>query len=201
LSAFESTIVTSADGINWVQRQSRTMNALLDGIAYGNGQFVAVGVKNGLIITSSDGVNWLPRGREWLVAVAYGNGQFVAVGDDGIIWTSADAVKWVGRQSVMGFGSPLSGIAYGNGHFVAVGGGTILKSGNIITLAITPNADSGLLSLSMEGPTGLAYAIQSSTDLISWRNLTNITSVQPSIIVFDALPAASDRVFYRAYSQ
>src|SRR5437016_5650600 len=40
-------IVTSADGVNWVQRQSSIQagtNSELYGIAYGNGQFVAVGV-------------------------------------------------------------------------------------------------------------------------------------------------------------
>jgi len=94
------------------------------------------------------------------------------------------------------------GITYGNGHFVAVGpGGTILQSGSIITVALVPKIGTGLPSLSLEGPTGLAYTIQSSTDLISWRNLTNITSVQGTNIIFDALPAASDHLFYRAYSQ
>src|SRR5206468_4335646 len=35
-------ILTSADGVTWVQRHSGTAEAL-NGIAYGNGQFVAVG--------------------------------------------------------------------------------------------------------------------------------------------------------------
>jgi hypothetical protein len=91
-------------------------------------------------------------------------------------------------------------IAYGNGHFVAVGlGGTILQSGSIITLAITPNAATGHLTLSLSGPLGPSYTIQNSTDLISWQNLTNIIMGQSTNIILDS-PPASDHLFYRAYS-
>jgi hypothetical protein len=137
--------------------------------------------------------------------IAYGNGQFVAVGDSGTsdsdaIMNSVDGMNWIERQSGMeGF---LYGIAYGNGKFVAVGtGGTILQSGSIINLSITPNAGTGLLTLSLEGPTGLDYSIQSSTNLTSWQTLTNVTSLQPTVVIFDAMPAAAERAFYRAYSQ
>ena len=75
------------------------------------------------------------------------------------------------------------------------------QSGSIITLGITSKAGTGLLELSLLGPTGLGYTIQSSTDLVSWRNIANITATQPTNLVFDALPASSDQVFYRAYSQ
>ena len=95
----------------------------------------------------------------------------------------------------------VQAIAYGNGHFVVVGSdGTILQSGSIITLSITPTASTGLLSLSLEGPTGLDYTIQTSTDLISWRDVTKITSAQSNKVILDGLPATSERLFYRAYS-
>ncbi|PYK98466.1 MAG: cell wall-binding protein [Verrucomicrobia bacterium] len=197
-------VVTSAEGTNWIQRQSGTQDLLLS-IAYGNGQFVAVGVKDGIIITSSDGVSWLRRGGEWLAAVAYGNGQFVAVGVGGnftigTILTSADGVNWVGRPSATR--NQLLAIAYGDGHFVAVGYfGAILESGPIINLTLTPNASTGMLLLSLEGPTGLSYRIETSADLISWRNLTNLTSVQTDTVILGARPVTPDRVFYRACSQ
>jgi len=93
-------------------------------------------------------------------------------------------------------------VGYGNGHFVAVGGnGTILESGNISTLAFTANPESGLFSLSLEGSAGLAYTVQSSIDLISWQTVTNITSAQPTALVFEARPSATDHMFFRAYSQ
>ena len=93
------------------------------------------------------------------------------------------------------------GIAYGNGHFVAVGeNGTILQSGSIIHLSIMPDASTGLLSLSLEGPTGLDYTIQTSLDLISWQDVTKITSAQSGKIILDGLPISSGRTFYRAFS-
>jgi len=96
----------------------------------------------------------------------------------------------------------LSGIADGNGHFVAVGWWpTILESGGIITLAITPHAATGFPTLWLEGLNGLVYTIQSSPDLISWLNLKNITSAQSTSVIVDALADARGRVFYRAYSE
>jgi hypothetical protein len=155
------------------------------------------------IITSGDGVNWVLRLSGiagGLCRIAYGNGQFVAMGNDGTILTSSDGVNWTQRQSAWNqrYGGAL---AYGNGHFVAVGAnGTIFASGEIITLTIAPNSNSSLLSLSLEGPTGLDYSIQSSTDLVSWHEVTKITN-QSSKVILDGLPVGAGRTFYRAYSQ
>jgi hypothetical protein len=117
------------------------------------------------------------------------------------IQTSADGVNWV--QSDGGWmRNSFSGVAYGNGHFVAVGRyGTILQSGSIIKLSITRSANYGLLSFSLEGPTGLDYTIQSSADLVSWRDVTKIRNLQSSKVILDGLPVTSDRQFYRAISQ
>ena len=206
-------ILTSADGVNWL---SQVLGAQpytgLNAVTYGNGQFVAVGAGyspdlleagRAIILTSTDGTNWVQHqsaATTGLHAVTYASGQFVTAGSRGGILTSLDGVTWVKRPSATE--DSLSGLGYGNGHFVAVGWyPTILQSDSIVTLAIAPTIGKGLLELSLEGPTGLAYAVQTSTDMISWRNLTNITSAQPTSIIFDALPIASDRVFYRAYSQ
>jgi hypothetical protein len=157
-----------------------------------------------VILTSTDGVIWTEQQsgteRDSLRSVAYGNGQFVCVGWSGLILTSPDGVNWVKHQSGAQSGL-LNAIAYGNGYFVTVGWqGTILQSGSIITLALAPKLSSDRLALSLEGPTGHTYTIQSSRDLTSWRNLTNITTTQPLTVILDALPAGSERSFYRAYS-
>ena len=49
----ELLILTSADGVNWIQRHSveHTVNDFLADVTYGNGQFVAVG-ESGMILTS-----------------------------------------------------------------------------------------------------------------------------------------------------
>jgi hypothetical protein len=66
---------------------------------------------------------------------------------------------------------------------------------------ITRSSGTDSLSLSLEGPSWLNYSIQTSNDLISWRDVPNITSAQFNKVILDGLPATSDRIFYRAYSQ
>jgi long-subunit fatty acid transport protein len=65
----------------------------LNGVAYGNGLFVAVGgsYDSSTILTSRDGVGWTVRPsptRDFLQGVTYGNNTFVAVGQYGTILTS-----------------------------------------------------------------------------------------------------------------
>ena len=67
----------------WTWRNPFPPAVNLSAVAYGNGQFVAVGF-GGTIVTSTDGVSWVQREsgtQNYLKGVAYGNGQFVAVGD------------------------------------------------------------------------------------------------------------------------
>jgi hypothetical protein len=109
-------------------------------------------------------------------------------------------MNWVPRQS--GTANQLSGVAYGDGHFVTVGpGGNILQSGSVIQLEIAPSATAGLLTLAVTGPSGTGYTFQSSSDLVSWRTLTNITSVLATTVISTPLPPTSGQVFFRAYSQ
>jgi hypothetical protein len=166
--------------------------------------------------TSADGLNWV--NQQWPLehspsGMAYGKGQFVAVGGSysealggggcGTVQTSKDGLNWVSPRCMAA--RPLRGIAFGNSHFVAVGdGGAILQSGDIAPLQIKLSIEGGLRSLSLSGSAGLNYTVQTSTDLISWRNQTNITTAQDGtarLVALAALPAASDHLFYRAYSQ
>jgi hypothetical protein len=198
-TGFECALVTSGDGLNWVQRQTGLTNTILNGVAYGGGRFVAVGPSD--IITSVDGMTWTvvspPSGLYWpyLLSVAYGNGQFVAVGA-GPLLSSPDGLNWSPHEgNTDGF---LSSVTYGDGHFLVVGGG-ILESGSIIGLALVPRPEAGLINLSLTGPTGLRYTIQSSSDLISWQDLTNITTTLPTITF--PIPSTSTPRLYRAYAQ
>ena len=77
----------SGVGTTWILRNPGF--GAFDGVAYGNGRFVAVGI--GDIFTSPDGVNWTARTSvtsNYLNGVTYGNGRFVAVGNFGTILTS-----------------------------------------------------------------------------------------------------------------
>jgi hypothetical protein len=76
-----------------------------------------------------------------------------------------------------------------------------LESGSLNpALALGLDPASGLLTLSLTGPTGLAYTVQNSTDLVAWDNVTNFTSIQSTTVVLDALAPATDHRFYRAVS-
>jgi hypothetical protein len=214
-------INTSTDTVDWRQTFSGPFPCLdceLSAIAYGNGRFVALGgvlsanqTFYEISLASSDGVNWVMQQSLSPFdygyppeAIAYGNGQFVAVGSfdfdesRGTIQTSRDGLTWSSPQVVAPF--LFRGVAFGNGRFVAVGGDEILQSGPIINLSVTPSAKTGLLSLSLEGPTGLDYTIQGSSDLVAWRDVTRITNAASSQVILNGLAIEPGRQFYRAIS-
>jgi hypothetical protein len=133
------TVLTSANGSNWVTRVSGT-NAVLLGIAYGidaqkQPRLVAVGsdplTRGGVILTSPDGFNWgsqSPGSAPSLNAVvqgadASGAPLLVAVGDKGWVSVSSDGTNWTAKTPVTA--NTLRSLAFGNvgGHntFVAVG--------------------------------------------------------------------------------
>src|SRR5262249_55564717 len=81
---------------SWTWRIPLPTGNFLFGVAFGNGQFVAVG-EAGTVGTSPDGVTWSQRQRVTsndLIGVTYGNGQFVAVGGNTAV-TSPDGADWV----------------------------------------------------------------------------------------------------------
>lgn len=74
----------------------------LEGVAYGNGRWVAVG-DEGSILSSPDGAEWTietnPAAPFRLDDVAYGNGVFVAVGrSPKMVLTSPDGRAWTKRE-------------------------------------------------------------------------------------------------------
>jgi hypothetical protein len=141
-------------------------------------------------------------------SVAYGNAQYAAVGsliDDtmgvplsGALMTSRDGVHWVQRQ--VGTTNQLQKIAFSDGHFLAVGAnGTIVRSASIFDISLAVNA--GSLALSIAGPAGLGYTIQTSTDLVSWRDLISLTNGQPSTSILRLqTPSGVNHLFYRTVS-
>jgi len=125
----------SKDGASW--NQTTFTGGLFSKIAYGNGQFVAVGGgingnSGGSILMSSDATNWseldnmTPQG---FVGVAFGNNQFVAVTSGGETLISPDGTSWpLPNGSGINFDSGndiILSLTFGNGQFVA--GGARLK--------------------------------------------------------------------------
>jgi hypothetical protein len=157
-------------------------------------------------LTSPDGLTWtyhesVMGGDISYGDITYGNHQFVGV--FGIylpsrswIVTSSDGVNWTRHGD---FYQALHGIDFGNGRFTIVGDwGAILQSGPIINLMINQQPATGLLSLSLQGPIGLNYTIQATSDLSTWLDVTRITGSPSGKIVSDGLQPAEGRRFYRA---
>lgn len=117
----------------WTLRASAG-NFAWDGLAYGNGLFVAVSnddLRGSGIMTSPDGITWTARtpsaGNYSYRDVIWAGTQFVAVGSSvngaspGRAMTSPDGITWTAR-TVSVNGKNFYGSAYGAGLIVAVGG-------------------------------------------------------------------------------
>jgi len=142
-------IMTSVDGLNWTLRAptNPTMVLSLQGVAFGNNLFVAVGFSHtaykNAILYSSDGINWYEivsldtghSGSKW-ASVCYGGGQFVAAAytTDGFdtdgthfVMTSDNGIDWAWQSTDQCY-VIAAALAYGNNTYVGVGWG----SGNSI---------------------------------------------------------------------
>ncbi len=109
----------------WHVRSSLSSNQL-NGVAYGNGLFVAVGNET-TILTSLNGRDWTARSAGTIApklsSAAYKNGRYVLGGGEGaLIRSSTDGINWTNGLSTIGI-EHIHGIAYGYGLFVAVGNG------------------------------------------------------------------------------
>ena len=114
----------------WTYRTNGfSSSATLDSVAYGDGQFVAVGSYypgslTGLILSSSDGVTWTQRVTgltSSFSGIRYVGEKFIATGNGGVIAVSTNGMNWAGVVLSNFTSAYLKSAAYGNGRFVAVG--------------------------------------------------------------------------------
>jgi hypothetical protein len=117
----DGSILVSRDGWRWSEIQEPDWPQL-NGVAYGNGRFVAVGY-GGNLLSSSDTEQWerethVSAGLLW--DVAYGGGWFVVSGDrgtlrseDGLNWIHSDADELLAGNAFVSF---ANGFFYRNGH-------------------------------------------------------------------------------------
>ena len=116
-------VLSSTDGTNWlVQPTSLTgSDRSLNGVAFGNGACVAVGV-SGSILRSGDGAAWAVQASgisNILYGISFGAGRFVAVGESGRVLRSLNGSNWL--ASTVNSNAQFSSVAHGNGTFVTVG--------------------------------------------------------------------------------
>lgn len=128
----DATIATSTDGATWTVRRMGTSGMNLNGVAYGNGLFVAVGggtptkISGGLVMTSPNGIDWTinqtvaDTTNAQYQDVLYGNNTFLITGSSSGFLASTDGLTWTGRPAP-------GGVFTGNGTF---GGGRFVLSGN-----------------------------------------------------------------------
>jgi hypothetical protein len=93
-------VITSQDGIKWTMTKLNESFSTWNGIAYGNGTFMA-NAADGSILTSPDGLTWTTRdtgANTSYKAVFFCNGQFMALGGDGTVFTTTDGINWSNHQ-------------------------------------------------------------------------------------------------------
>ena len=91
----------------------------LNGIAYGNNKFIAVG-QSGTVIRSDNGSGWATRTSNTsadLYSIAFGNDRFVGVGRYTVIVSTDNGTRFLETNTE----HYLRDVTYGNGVFVAVG--------------------------------------------------------------------------------
>ncbi len=127
----DGTLVTSQDGLSWVEKSDVSGRDLF-GLALGAGnQFnYAACAESGRVYTSDDLETWDERTTESsqdLLAIASSGYRFVAVGSNGTIQTSQLGDVWTTATSPTT--NKLNGIVWTGSQFVAVGySGTVLTS-------------------------------------------------------------------------
>jgi hypothetical protein len=195
-------IVQSSDGTNWVNRVVAGQPSLRD-VAYGNGQFIAVG---STILNSKDGVRWEEIAVPKLVGlnkIAYGSGHFVIIGLDRLIHWSADGINWASNEAPPGHGvnssAPLQNVAFAGDRFFVVGYGLIARSQSVLPTAYLGSEAAPLQSirLTIESEAGTVANLQSSTDLMNWFDWRKITNTTGAASVM--APAAGSQTWFRAH--
>lgn len=132
-------IFTSPDTTTWTARLTPTAN-FLTSVAIGTNACVAVGAQGTLLRGDAAGASWtsVPLGTtNWLYRVRWFGGQFVVVGQNGVIYTSADATNWTARAS--GTTRWLTDVTQVAGQWFITGyQGTLLTSTNLVNWTALP---------------------------------------------------------------
>jgi len=117
----EGLVLESANGVEWIHRDIAGC-LRVEGIAFGNSTYVAVGLYCGGIWWSSDLETWTVEevtGMLRMRDVEWNGQEFVTVGDGGQIWSSPDGQTWAEE------GSPivnnLRSVVWSDPFMVAVG--------------------------------------------------------------------------------
>ncbi|VTR54350.1 Endoglucanase precursor [Actinobacillus pleuropneumoniae] len=181
---YSPVILVSSDGMNWNPLHPQGPVQPLNGIAYGDGHYVAVGF-GGEIYTSADGVSWNNSltppnevsGNDFF-SVAYSNGKFYAVGtEESIISFSFEQGQWNKElETHVNYSVQLTSIEAANGRVVAVGEDGIFKTANLIPPLSSESRLSGL----QISPVGIPFNPDQETYMMPVPHGTTEVSVTPT---------------------
>ncbi|MBO9605562.1 MAG: hypothetical protein J7639_06410 [Paenibacillaceae bacterium] len=183
-------IMTTPDGLQWTKKVKETGFYYFNDVAFGGGQFVAVG-NGGSVMTSADGYEWTERtttANTDFKAVAYGNGVYVAVGSKsdagmsyGSIYRSLDGITWdqIKNEMMVSYRD----LGFYNNQFIATGelGKLRISSDGLVWQDITTGVMSIFQSVTVLGSTyvvtgyagaGMGAWITSDPSLTSWTSQT-----------------------------
>ena len=123
---------SSPNGYSWTLVGNITNVNTINGLAYGSGVFVAVGISQSIYYSSNNGAGWSAASYSKPTVspfydVAYGNGAFSAVGAVGELWVrSTDGINWSRGFTISG--DTYYSEIYAGGLFVRVGSGFVSTS-------------------------------------------------------------------------
>lgn len=159
----------SLNGTTWIAGNIPSgVSGALNGCAYGNNIYVAVGQPSSRCYTSPDGINWtytdnlrLAVGDRQMNDIVYGNGKFVAVGQSNKIASSTNGTTWVAETGSSDYGNTtdINKVIYVDNKFVAFG----------------PNGK-----------------VQTNTNNGGWINQTGLTSAGWAVGIGSPSPASSN---------
>ena len=183
------TLITSTDGINWVNADLQLSGRTLKAITYGDGMYLVM-TDTTRYYTSTDGENWTLYNTSNYFGndITFGNGLFVKVATSGSIETSSDGENWTTQTS--GVSQTLNTVIYGEGKFIAGGNsGTIITSSDGIawetqTSGTTNRINDILYNNGLFIAIGVGGVIITSSNGITWFSKESGTTYSLNTIAF-----------------
>jgi photosystem II stability/assembly factor-like uncharacterized protein len=199
-TAVGSAVLESPDGINWIKLDHVPPVNILCGV-FDKNKYVMVG-ENGNFITYTGDNDYAHISKNiysWkrdlniasvdLYDAAYNGKVYCAVGNDGIIFTSKDSLKWSKQKTC--FDGYLNAIVWFKDKFIAVGDeGTILTSVDGVTWNREKSNTTYMLNdIELCGDKviaiGFGGTILKSSDGISWNHILGLTDDYLSTITWN----------------
>lgn len=209
-----TSVLTSTDGITWVQGSGLVAGGTYSGLTYGNGIYYAVKTGSSQASASTDGITWttrtLPGAFTW-GDLTYGNGVFCLPRSDyatNTVYTSTNGITWVSRAvpatstywyKVLFNGTVFVMIARAGGNFRATSTDGITWTTG--TFTYTPRASYGIYPPSF-GVVGTKFIVNGNNGTYTTSAMTSTDGVNWTYqnIAYSTAPSYCSEVAYNGSS-